>query len=98
MLGILKNRIRKCRSLVATAGARLSVVLMLAVFGTATLRAEPEWKFFRGMCDASALEMLNDDLFVAANDEDNVLRVFSRSQPGFAVQTLDFSSYYRLAK
>jgi hypothetical protein len=37
-------------------------------------------------------------LFVAANDEDNVLRVFSRSQPGFAVQTLDFSSYYRLAK
>ena len=62
------------------------------------LRAEPVWKFFRGMCDASALEMLDEDLFVAANDEDNVLRVYSRSREGFAVQTVDFSSHYRLAK
>lgn len=62
------------------------------------LRAEPVWKFFRGMCDASALEMLDNDLFVAANDEDNVLRVYSRSREGFAVETVDFSSHYRLAK
>lgn len=72
-------------------------VVALAL-GATTLRAETDWKFFRGMCDASAMEMLNDDLFVAANDEDNVLRVFSRSRPGFAVQTLNFSSFYRLAK
>ena len=61
-------------------------------------QAEPEWKFFRGMCDASALEMLDGDLFVAANDEDNVLRVYSRKEQGFPVQSLDFTDFYRLQK
>lgn len=35
-----------------------------------------------GMCDASAVVPLDDDLFVAADDEDNYLRVYSRHQGG----------------
>jgi hypothetical protein len=60
--------------------------------------AEPSWKFFRGMCDASAVELLTDDLIVAGNDEDNVLRIFSLSRPGLPMQTVDFSAFYRLPK
>jgi hypothetical protein len=61
-------------------------------------RAQDTWKHFRGMCDASALEMLDEDLFVAANDEDNILRVYSRSRPGLPEQSLDFSSFFGLKK
>jgi hypothetical protein len=57
-----------------------------------------DYKFFRGMCDASAVELVTDDLFVAGNDEDNVLRIFSLSRPGLPVQTVDFSRHYRLPK
>lgn len=59
---------------------------------------EPHWKTFRGMCDASAVEMLSNDLFVAGNDEDNALRIYSRSQEGLPVQSLDFSLFYRLPR
>lgn len=77
---------------------RLLKWLLGATLIATALRAQTEWLHFRGMCDASALEMLTDDLFVVGNDEDNVLRVYSRRQQGFPVQTLDFSSFYALKK
>src|SRR5688500_7050067 len=55
--------------------------------------SQPLWKHYRGMCDASAMEMLDDDIFVAADDEDNALHLYSRSQPGFAVATLNLSAF-----
>jgi hypothetical protein len=69
-----------------------------ALFSGAWSEAAVSWKHFRGMCDASAMEMLTDDLFVAANDEDNVLRVYSRAQEGFPVQNLDFTGFFGLSK
>ncbi|MCS6850166.1 MAG: DUF3616 domain-containing protein [Gemmataceae bacterium] len=45
------------------------------------------------MCDASAAVALSNDLFVVANDEDNVLRVYSRSQPGKPLSHFDLSSF-----
>lgn len=44
---------------------------------------------FTGTCDASAALGLSRDLFVVANDEDNVLRFYRFSQPGPPVQSFD---------
>jgi len=44
---------------------------------------------FTGTCDASAASALSDDLFVVANDEDNILRFYRMSRPGKPVQTFD---------
>lgn len=73
-------------------------LLLSALFFAANADAAPRWKHFRGVCDASAIEMLSPDLFVAANDEDNVLRVYSRSAQGAPVQLLDLSSLFHLPK
>lgn len=62
------------------------------------LKAQTHWSQFGGMCDASAMEMLSDDLFIVGNDEDNVLRVYSRTKQGFPVQTVDFSRAFALKK
>lgn len=48
---------------------------------------------FFGMCDASAGFALTDDLFVAADDESNELRTYSRSHPGNPVSKLDLRSF-----
>jgi len=44
---------------------------------------------FTGTCDASAATALSGDLFVVANDEDNILRFYRTSQPGPPVQKFD---------
>jgi hypothetical protein len=49
---------------------------------------------FTGTCDASAALGLADDLFVVANDEDNVLRFYRLRQPGPPVQTYDLKSVF----
>ena len=51
---------------------------------------------FRGMCDASAVVPLGSEHFVVADDEDNFLRVYSRTQKGSPVQTLDLSSFLQV--
>lgn len=50
-----------------------------------------EEKIFSHMCDASAGIALNADLFVAADDESNKLRTFSRSRPGNPLHELDLT-------
>ncbi len=44
---------------------------------------------FTGTCDASTATALSGNLFVVANDEDNLLRFYRTSQPGKPVQTFD---------
>ena len=81
--------------------SNLALVLIGSLFAAGIARAaEPqvEWKHFRGICDASAMEMLDDDLFLVADDEDNVLRLYSRSKQGFPVATYDFSNFLGLQK
>src|SRR5262245_20346176 len=63
---------------------RLAFLLsfLLAVFvGRADVTILSE-KFFFGACDASAGVALTDDLFAAADDESNHLRVYSISGNG----------------
>ena len=72
--------------------------LLLSALINIRVEAQTEWLQFGGMCDASAMEMLSDDLLVVGNDEDNVLRVYSRTKQGFPVQTVDFSSSFAIKK
>jgi hypothetical protein len=50
------------------------------------------------MCDASAGFALNDDFFVAADDESNELRTYSRSRPGHPVSKLDLRTFLLIGR
>ncbi|HWN96706.1 MAG TPA: DUF3616 domain-containing protein [Methylomirabilota bacterium] len=51
-----------------------------------------------GMCDASTVIALNEDLFVVGDDEDSVLRVFSRAKGGAAVHRFNLTSFLGFAR
>lgn len=48
-----------------------------------------------GMCDASAAVALGSSLFVVANDEDNVIRLYRREPPGMPVSSFDLAAFIR---
>jgi hypothetical protein len=64
----------------------------LAFGQTAKVRPGPT---YFGMCDASAAAALGDGGFIMANDEDNVLRVFSRHEGGLARTVFDWNAHLR---
>jgi len=47
------------------------------------------------MCDASAAVAVGREMFVVANDEDNVLRVYRNDKPGKPVHTFDLTSFLK---
>src|SRR6267143_1742814 len=49
-----------------------------------------------GMCDASAAVSLTSNLFIVANDEDNILRIYRRHPGGLPVLTCDLNSFLRV--
>jgi hypothetical protein len=53
---------------------------------------------YYGMCDASAVEALDNEFFVVGDDEDNILRVYSRLRGGLPVQTLNLSPFLGLGR
>lgn len=53
---------------------------------------------FGGMCDASAVVPLTEDLFVVADDEDNFLRVYSLSRGGQPVTCFNLSRFLGFKK
>ncbi|HEY5481214.1 MAG TPA: DUF3616 domain-containing protein, partial [Verrucomicrobiae bacterium] len=48
---------------------------------------------YSGMCDASGAVAVSSNLFVVANDEDNVLRLYRSDQPGQPVKQFDFNAF-----
>lgn len=48
---------------------------------------------FRGTSDTSAVVMLDDDLFIAADDENNTLRVYTTENNSLPVQTYDLTAF-----
>src|SRR5947208_14937355 len=48
---------------------------------------------YSGMCDASAAVILTDDLFVVADDEVIVMRVYSLSRGGMPLSTLRLDAF-----
>lgn len=76
--------------------------LILASFLAATLSASGqsgsrEVTVYSGMCDASAAVCLDSGRFVAADDEDNVLRIFDRTHPGMPVSVTDLSEFLQVS-
>src|SRR2546423_3364023 len=94
------------RRAIACAGARCDAALMdrtcfaLACAGALVLSAcaEQDYKIVRpatflGMSDASAGVALTTNLFIAASDEDNILRVYDSSHPGAPIKELDCNGF-----
>ncbi|MBN1127313.1 MAG: DUF3616 domain-containing protein [Sedimentisphaerales bacterium] len=50
---------------------------------------------YRGTSDASTAIAIDTDRFLVADDENNVLRVYSLNHPGLPLSSLDLSSYLR---
>ena len=48
----------------------------------------------RGICDASGAVALDDNRFIVANDEDNVLRVYSANESGKPRTISDINNYF----
>lgn len=75
----------------------LTLGLALTVFAASAadrkkLAIEDE-RSFRGMCDASAGVPLSEDLFIAANDEDNTLRLYRAGQGGAPLREYPLDSF-----
>lgn len=51
-----------------------------------------------GMCDASAVAFLDEDHFIAATDEDNLLRLYSRKTGGAPLQMFPLSGFMGVAE
>ena len=48
----------------------------------------------KGICDASGAVALDDNRFIVANDEDNVLRVYSANKSGVPLEIIDINNYF----
>ncbi len=51
---------------------------------------------YSGMCDASAAVPAGTNLFIAASDEDNVLRLYSAEKPGPPLKRFDMNAFLQL--
>jgi hypothetical protein len=78
----------------------LACTLVLLLFtgcapanGSASNDSPSNAETYCGMCDASAVIALNEDLFVVGDDEDSVLRIFSRSKGGAAIHRFNLASF-----
>lgn len=67
-----------------------------ALLGGACPAATPVITICRGMCDASAVVAAGSDHFVVADDEDSILRVYSRSQGDAPMHQFDLGAFLRL--
>lgn len=74
----------------------VALTFVTALFSAECRGAAPVVTFCRGMCDASAVVMLGCEHFVVADDEDNTLRVYSRTQSGAPLQNFDLSSFLQV--
>ena len=73
------------------------LVVIAAVSGYSWAEGAPQGPVeFLGMSDASAGVALGGGLFVAADDEQNILRVYQRSRPGDPVAEFDLAPYLEL--
>jgi hypothetical protein len=70
----------------------VAVVLLAAIVSAQEL---PKITTYFGMCDASGAVPVGPKMFLVANDEDNVLRIYRRDQGGLPVDTCDLTSFLK---
>lgn len=61
-----------------------------------TLAADASVRTYCGLCDASAAVWLDAQTFAVANDEDNVIRVYSSTNAGVPLSSTDLSSFLQV--
>jgi hypothetical protein len=80
---------------------RLAGLLEVAAAGWAASAGDSgppgEW-VYSGACDASAAVAVDDRHFLAATDEDSVLRLYRRDQPGLPIKTFDLTAALELGR
>ena len=64
----------------------------LTTQGQERLRLTPPVEYF-GMCDASAGVPVSSNRFLAASDEDNILRLYATDHPGPALKEYDMNAF-----
>jgi hypothetical protein len=80
-----------------------AIVAFLALASAACTRAmvsspleSGPWRVYRGASDASAAVFLDGERIVVADDEDNVLRIYSAERAGAPLSAVDVSSFLRV--
>lgn len=73
----------------------LAIAVALVLAPCATPQVSPGITEYSGMCDASAAVAVGPTMFIVGNDEDNVLRVYRRDEPGEPVYTFDLTSFLK---
>ncbi len=71
--------------------ANTSSYYLLYAVSAASTRPD-QTRFHTGACDASAAAAVDDDHFFLANDEDQLIRLYARSQSGYFIDAFDFST------
>ncbi|CAA0081427.1 Uncharacterised protein [Halioglobus japonicus] len=79
---------------VLLAGSTVVAGIALSLLVGVTSSKASEWEF-RGMCNASAVELLNDTTIVVANDEDNILRTYDLEGNGNPIGELDLDVFLK---
>jgi hypothetical protein len=77
---------------------RLFSILLLLTLTLSACAAQQDYHLrepakFSGMSDASAGAAVSTNLFAAASDEDNTLRIYDASKPGPPIQELDCNAF-----
>jgi hypothetical protein len=79
--------------------ARLGLLLLLAGFcglALVSLGADPTPRTYYGLCDASAAVWLDGQTFAVGDDENNVIRVYSRHGKDTPLHSLDVSNFLKV--
>jgi len=71
-------------------------IAMIALAPAITLRANSPAITYTGTCDASAVVALNEQFFAVADDEDSIIRVYSRDRGGPPTYAVDLSGFLQL--
>lgn len=71
-------------------------IILVGVLTSTAQTSNPTPVWYNGLRDASAVVALDQRYFAVADDEDNVLRVFDRQQPGRAIFSWDSSGFLRV--
>ena len=72
----------------------ISVFAIIPVFSVANaLEEQTKVKVFHGMSDASAAIALSEDIFVVADDENNILRLYEREGSAYPVSSVDLNEF-----
>jgi len=75
-------------------------ILILLICSIVNIAAEvgpaEEPVFYRGSCDASAAVAVGDDMFVVADDENNILRVYKAGCGSSPIYSYDLTDFLRI--